>query len=138
MYLFDTNLVSELRKDDKADPHVLAWASGVKRSSMFLSVISLRELETGVLLMERRDPIQGAALRRWLRDTVAVKFDGRILPIDETVALRAAQLCVPNPQPESDALIAATALVHGLIVATRNVSDFETTGVRSVNPWLAR
>jgi predicted nucleic acid-binding protein len=135
MYLFDTNLISELRKEDKADPHVLAWARNVKRSSMFLSVINLRELETGVLLMERRDPIQGAALRSWLRDTVAVKFAGRILPIDETVALRAAQLYIPNPRPESDALIAATALVHGLIVATRNVADFEPTGVRVINPW---
>ena len=137
MYLFDTNLVSELRKDHKADPHVLAWARGVKRSSMFLSVISLRELETGVLLIERRDPTQGAALRSWLNNTVAVKFAGRILPVDETVALRAAQLYIPNPRPESDALIAATALVHGLIVATRNVSDFEPTGVRVINPWMA-
>lgn len=136
MYLFDTNLVSELRKEHKADPHVLAWASGVKRSSMFLSVISLRELETGVLLMERRDPIQGAALRSWLSSTVTAKFAGRILPVDETVALRAAQLYIPNPKPESYALIAATALVHGLIVVTRNVSDFEPTGVRVVNPWL--
>jgi predicted nucleic acid-binding protein len=138
MYLFDTNLVSELRKEHKADPRVLTWARQVKRSSMFLSVINLRELETGVLLMERRNPIQGAALRGWLDDTVAVKFAGRILPIDETVAVRAAQLYVPNPRTESDALIAATALVHGLIVVTRNVSDFEPTGVRVINPWLAQ
>jgi predicted nucleic acid-binding protein len=138
MYLFDTNVVSELRKEYRADPRVLAWANEVKRSSMFLSVVNLRELETGVLLMERRDPIQGAALRNWLNSTVAVKFAGRILPIDEAVALRAARLYIPDPRPESDALIAATALVHGLIVVTRNVSDFESTGVRVINPWFAQ
>ncbi len=142
MYLVDTNVVSELRKSPVSrgrsatvDRHVLAWTKGVPAASQFLSVISILELETGALLMERRDPRQGAILRSWLEDHVLPTFAGRILPVDTPVALRCAALHVPNPRSQRDALIAATAMVHGMTIVTRNISDFEPTGVALLNPW---
>jgi len=137
MYVLDTNVVSELRKakDGRADPHVTAWATGVGPSSLFLSVITILELEQGVLLIERRDPSQGTVLRAWLDQRVVPAFADRILPIDAEVARRCARLHVPDPQSERDALIAATALVHGMAVVTRNVADFAPTGVPIINPW---
>jgi hypothetical protein len=137
MYLLDTNLVSELRKvrSGKADPGVAAWADGVDASSLFLSSITLHELELGVLLAERRDPTQGALLRHWLQQAVVPAFAGRILAVDAAVALRSAALHVPDPKPFRDGLIAATALVHSLVVVTRNLADFEATGVPLLNPW---
>jgi predicted nucleic acid-binding protein len=98
-------------------------------------VISLLELEIGILLIERRDKKQGAILRAWMDKHVLPTFSGRILAIDVTVAQRCAALYVPNPRSDRDALIAATALVHGLSVATRNVADFEGMGVGVLNPW---
>jgi hypothetical protein len=137
MYLLDTNLVSELRKvrSGKADPGVAAWADGVDASSLFLSAITLHELELGVLLAERRDPTQGALLRHWLQQAVVPAFAGRILAVDAAVARRSAALHVPDPKPFRDGLIAATALVHSLVVVTRNLADFEVTGVPLLNPW---
>lgn len=136
-YLLDTNVVSELRKigSGKADVNVAAWADGVDRSELFISVITLQELEIGVLLMERRDPAQGALLRKWLDAHVLPAFDGRILAIDSAIAQHSAKLHVPNPQPIRDGLIAATALVHGMTVVTRNVADFAASGVMLFNPW---
>ena len=138
MYLLDTNVVSELRraKTGKADWNVLAWAEGVSASRLFLSVISVLELEIGILLIERRDSHQGALLRSWMEEHVLPAFDGRILAIDTAVAQRCAALHVPDPRSDRDALIAATALVHGMTVVTRNTADFEETGVALVNPWL--
>lgn len=117
-YLVDTNVVSELRraKAGKADPRVTAWAESVPVASLFLSVITMLELEIGVLLIERRDPAQGAILRAWLDGQVLPAFSGRILAVDTTVARRCAKLHVPDPRSERDALIAATALTHGLTV----------------------
>jgi predicted nucleic acid-binding protein len=137
MYLLDTNLVSELRKvrSGKADPGVAAWADGVDASSLFLSAITLHELELRVLLAERRDPTQGALLRHWLQQAVVPAFAGRILAVDAAVARRSAALHVPDPKPFRDGLIAATALVHRLVVVTRNLADFEATGVPLLNPW---
>ena len=137
MYLLDTNLVSELRKvrSGKADPVVAAWADGVDASSLFLSSITLHELELGVLLAERRDPTQGVLLRHWLEQAVMPAFAGRILAVDAAVARRSAALHVPDPKPLRDGLIAATALVHSLVVVTRNLADFEATGVALLNPW---
>jgi predicted nucleic acid-binding protein len=138
MYLLDTNVVSELRKIriGKADRHVANWADSIEASDMYLSVITIQELEIGVLLAERRDQAQGTIFRVWLNDHVLPAFAGRILAVDTTVALRSAQLHVPNPHPVRDGLIAATALVHGMTVVTRNLSDFAPTGVRAVNPWV--
>ncbi|KAB0565448.1 type II toxin-antitoxin system VapC family toxin [Pseudomonas palleroniana] len=134
MYLLDTNVISELRKP-QADAKVVAWAKSVIAPRMFISAITLKELETGVLRIERRDPVQGKVLRTWLKKHVMPAFDARILPVDAAVALRCAQLHVPDQANESDALIAATALVHGLTVVTRNVCDFRSSGVPLLNPW---
>jgi len=138
MYVLDTNVVSELRKvrAGKADMHVSAWTSTVDAASLFLSAISVMELETGVLQIERRDAKQGALLRAWLDHHVMPEFAGRILPIDSIVAQRCARLHVPDRRSERDALIAATALVHGMTVVTRNIADFAGTGANLLNPWL--
>ena len=137
MYLLDTNVVSELRKAKagKADRNVTAWASSVEVTGLFLSAITILELETGTLLLERRDPLQGAVLRAWIEDHVLTAFSQRILPVDTAVARRCAQLQVPDPRSDRDALIAATGLVHGMTVVTRNIADFEFTGVAVFNPW---
>ena len=137
MYLLDTNVVSELRKakSGKADAGVIAWAAGLPASELFLSAISVLELEMGVLLVERRDAAQGVILRSWLDKHVLPAFAERILPVDTAVARRCARLHVPDPRAERDALIAATALVRDLTVVTRNVGDFEASGVRLLNPW---
>jgi predicted nucleic acid-binding protein len=137
MYLLDTNVVSELRKAPAgtADSNVVRWAGQVHAASLFLSVITLLELELGVLLMERRDPRQGEILRSWLDRRVMLAFSNRILTIDVAVARQCARLHVPDPCAERDALIAATALVHGLTVVTRNRDDFVATGVALLNPW---
>ncbi|MHB1946729.1 MAG: PIN domain-containing protein [Gammaproteobacteria bacterium] len=137
MYLLDTNVISELRKakSDKANKNVTAWAKDISPSSLFISVITILELETGILLVERRDPSQGAVLRSWLNEHVFPAFSERILPIDVAVAQRCAKLHVPNPRSDRDAIIAATGLVHGMIVVTRNVNDFEKTGIEILNPW---
>ena len=135
MYILDTNVVSELRKAKKADQNVTKWAQPLPSATLYISVISLLELEIGILLLERRDKEQGAILRAWMNRHVLPTFSGRILAIDTTVAQRCAALHVPNPRSDRDALIAATALVHGLTVATRNVADFEGMGVDVLNPW---
>jgi toxin FitB len=139
MYLLDTNVVSELRKAKagKANRSVRAWANGVSASTLFLSAISILELEMGILLIERRDRSQGAILRSWMEDHVLPTFCGRILPVDTPVAQRCAALHVPSHYSDRDALIAATAMVHRMAVVTRNVSDFEPMGVAVVNPWRA-
>ena len=135
MYILDTNVVSELRKAKKAHQNVKAWAQPLPASSLYLSVISVLELEIGILLVERRDQEQGTILRAWMNRHVLPTFWGRILAIDTAVAQRCAMLHVPNPRSDRDALMAATALVHGLTVATRNVADFERIGVGVFNPW---
>jgi toxin FitB len=136
-YLLDTNVVSELRKigDDKADANVAAWIDAEDAESFFISAITILELERGVLGIQRRDAAQGARLRAWLDNHVRPEFAGRILSVDDAVATRCAHLHVPDRRNEADALIAATALVHGLTVVTRNVGDFEGTGVVVVDPW---
>ena len=137
MYLIDTNVVSELRKIDtgRADPRVRMWGKKLRPESAFLSVITILELEQGILLMERRDPRQGALLRAWLKNQILPEFAGRLLSIDAQVATRCAALHVPDPMDDRDSLIAATALVLGMTVVTRNVSHFASSGVATLNPW---
>ncbi len=138
MFILDTNVVSELRKVriGKADKRVAKWADSVAATDLYLSAISVQELEIGVQLLERRDKVQGAVFRTWLNDHVLPAFAGRILSVDAEVARRSAALHVPDPKPVRDSLIAATALVHGMTVVTRNVDDFEASGVLLLNPWM--
>lgn len=139
MFVLDTNVVSELRKvaAGKADRGVAAWATSTSSGSMYISAITVLELELGVLAIERRDASSGEVLRSWLDTRVLPTFADRTLAVDTAVALRCAALHVPDPRAERDALIAATALVHGMTIVTRNVRDFEPTGVAVVNPWNA-
>ena len=137
MYLLDTNVVSELRKvgDSKADANVVRWVSSVDAASIYLSVVTIMELEIGILRIERRDQRQGAMLRVWLENHVLPEFADRTLSIDAVVARRCARLHVPDPRSERDALIAAAALSYGMTVVTRNLSDFKNLGVQLINPW---
>ena len=137
MYLIDTNVISEIRKIrfGSANKNVAKWADDVDARELYLSVITVEELEIGVLLLERRDPKQGSVLRAWLDQQVLPAFEGRILEIDMAIVLRSAHLHVPNPKPLRDGLIAATALVHSMTVVTRNVDDFKMSGVKIFDPW---
>ena len=137
MYLLDTNVISELRRPDRANPKVAKWADGIPAIQFFLSVISLLEIERGTLQIARRDAAQGKILQTWIEEHILARFESRILAVDSAVALRCARLHIPNPRPDRDALIAATALVHGMTVVTRNVADFAATGVGVLNPWEA-
>jgi len=139
MFVLDTNVISEIRKirSGKADPNVAAWAETVDLAVLFLSVITVMELELGVLLVERRDSRQGEVLRKWLDQQVLPEFSDRILTIDGAVAQRCARLHVPDKCNERDAFIAASAIHHGMTVVTRNVADFQPTGVNLLNPWRA-
>ncbi|SIT65486.1 hypothetical protein SAMN04487769_0860 [Burkholderia sp. b14] len=138
MYVLDTHVVSELRKirAGKANANVTAWTASVDAAWLFVSAITIMELETGILQIERRDADQGRILRAWIEHHVLPEFADRVLPIDIRVGQRCARLHVPNRQSERDALIAATALVHGMTVVTRNVADFAATGVNLLNPWM--
>ncbi len=135
MFVLDTNVVSELRNGKRQQsPEVRSWAAAQPAHKLYLAAVTILELEIGVLLMQRKDPAKGAVLRAWM-SAVQATFSGRILAFTENTALRCAPMHVPNPKPDRDAAIAATALEHGFTVATRNVGDFSTTGVALVNPW---
>ena len=140
MYLLDTDTVSELRKvkAGRADKHVAQWAQRVLTTELYLSVITVQELELGLLLQERRDAERGRALRAWVEGQVLPAFAGRLLSVTVAIARQCAALNVPETQPERDGLLAATALVHGLTLVTRNVSDFQGIGVTLLNPWQAQ
>jgi len=137
MFVLDTNVVSELRKVKlgKANTNVTAWAESIDAADLFVSAITIMELELGVLSIERKDATQGAMLRSWLEQHVLPEFSRRTLPVDTAVAQRCARLHVPDKRGERDALIAATALVHGMTVVTRNTADFAPTGVSLIDPW---
>lgn len=136
MFLLDTNVVSELRKGSNADAGLVAWASATPARSMSISVVTVHELEHGVQRLERRDSEQGLVLRRWLSADLLPAFAGRILDVDLEVARVAGGLHVPDPAPLLDALIAATAMVHGLTVVTRNVRDFARwSGLAHLDPF---
>ena len=135
-YLLDTSVISELRKSkQRVAPSVRSWAERQITHELSVSVITVMEIEIGAARLERRDDAQGAVLRQWFEEELLAAFEDRVLPIDLDVVRRAAKLHVPDPRPERDALIAATALIHGLTVVTRNAADFEALGVPVLNPW---
>ena len=136
MFVLDPNVISELRQGKPSQsPEVRAWAAAQPASRLFLSAITILELEKGVQALERRTPPHGSALRAWLAG-VRAAFAGRILPFTEYTAPLCAALHVPNACAERDAMIAATAIEHGFTVVTRNTPDFINTGASLVNPWL--
>ena len=135
MYLLDTNVLSELRRPERLDPKVAAWAQSVDPSDLFLSAITILEIELGALMIGRRDAQQGSVLRGWIDNRVLPAFAGRILPIDTQVVRLCAQLHGPDRRPERDALIGAAALAHRLKLVTRNTKDFSAMGLELVNPW---
>ncbi len=133
-YLLDTNVVSELRKADRSDPHVSAWYSSVTSAQKFLSVLTVGEIRRGIESIRRRDTLSAQALEVWLAKLMA-KHSGRVLPVNETIAELWGRLNVPDPLPVIDGLLAATAMVHGLTLVTRNVDDVKRTGVPYINPF---
>lgn len=137
MFVLDTNVVTELRKVrfGKANTNLTAWAESVDAADLLVSAITIMELELGVLSIERKDATQGAMLRSWLEQQVLREFSGRTLPVDSAVTQRCARLHVSDRRGEGDALIAATAMVHGMTLVTRNVAAFKPTGVPHINPW---
>jgi predicted nucleic acid-binding protein len=137
MYILDTNVIYELRKISfgRGNGKVAHWAKSISTSCMYLSAITVQEIEIGVLLAEHRDLPKGTVLRTWLEQYVLPAFSERILPVDTTIARCSAAMHVPNPMPFRDSFIAATALVHKMTLVTRNVADFQTSGVSFVNPW---
>jgi predicted nucleic acid-binding protein len=139
MFVLDTNLVSELRKVrfGKADAQVAKWANSINAASLYVSAITIMELEIGVLQIQRRDPAQGAMLCAWMDRRVLPEITGRVLPVDAAVAQCCARLNVPDPYAQRDALIVATALVHGMTVVARNLADFQPSGVALLNLWDA-
>jgi len=135
MYLLDTNVISEVRNRKRCDRAVQEWYASSTLTDLYLSVVSVRELYYGAYRKRNKDPAGGNELLRWIESIVLPMFGNNILSIDtETTRLDAA-LNVPVSRPAGDSLIAATALRHGLVVATRNVSDFAPMGVRVFNPW---
>ena len=136
-YLLDTNVVSALRRRDRAEKRVRDWFEAVAGSEFFVSVLTMMEIEIGVRRLELYDLRQAAVIRAWKVGPLETRFRGRFLNIDFEIAERCAALHVPDPRPEIDALIAATAIVKRLTLVTRNERDFAGMPVAIVNPWSA-
>jgi predicted nucleic acid-binding protein len=135
MYLLDTNVISAARRLDKMHPGLARWVARTPPENMYLSSLTIMEIEIGALRLRRKDATQSARLHRWLRHDVLPSFDQRVIPFDARIALRCAALQVPDPKATIDAMIAATALEHGLTVVTRNVADYSRMEVGLLNPW---
>lgn len=133
-FLVDTNIISELRKRDRAHPNVAGWAVGTPATEIGTSVVVLGEIRRGIEMKRRSDPRQGQALDRWFRD-MRDRLGDRVLPIDEPIAEAWARLSVPDPLPLVDGLLAATAKVHNLTLVTRNTGDVARTGVPLLDPF---
>lgn len=135
-YLLDTNVISELRKGERADASVRAWFNGLGEEEIYLSVLTIGEIRRGVESVRRRDPDSAAALDSWLARLAETHRD-RILPVDRAIAEEWGRVNVPDPLPVVDGLLAATAKLAGLTFATRNVADVEGSGVQLVDPFSA-
>ena len=133
-YLLDTNIVSELRKGDRCDAAVLDWFATLDDEDLFLSVLVIGEIERGIERIRKRDRKSATSLRRWLSN-LSTQFEDRILPVTLLIARTWGKMGAPNPTPTVDGLLAATAHVHGLILATRNISDVRALDVEWVNPF---
>lgn len=133
-FLLDTNVVSELRKRDRADALVRRWIDDHQTDEFWLSVLVVAELRRGVESIRRRDPPAASSLMAWLESTIA-DYEDRILPVTLPIGQRWALLSIPNPLPVIDGLVAATALEHDLTLVTRNLDDVQRTGVAVVNPF---
>ena len=136
-YLLDTTVISELRKRERGHPGVVRWAASVDPQEQHTSVLVIGEIRRGIELKRRADPAQATALIQWL-DKLRVGFGARILPVDERIAEAWGGLGIPDPLPVIDGLIAATAIVYGLTVVTRNVADFAGAGVAVIDPFGSR
>jgi toxin FitB len=135
-YLIDTNVISELRKGERADPAVTSWFAALADEEVYLSVLTIGEIRRGIESIRRRDPDAGAALDSWLGRVYGAHRD-RIVGIDRAIAEEWGRMNVPELLPVIDGLLAATAKVTGLVVATRNSEDFAGSGVSLVNPFSA-
>jgi toxin FitB len=135
-YLIDTNVISELRKGDRADPNVASWFAELAYEEVFLSVLTLGEIRRGIESIRRRDRKSAAALESWL-GRIADQHQNRVLPVDRAIAEEWGRMGAPDPLSVVDGLLAATAKVLGLTLATRNTADVERTGVSCVNPFVA-
>lgn len=135
MFLLDTNVVFELRRSDRMPAAAVKAIEQLDETVVFLSVVTLLEIELGIAQAERGDPVKATHLRRWFETQVIPRFATRIVDIDAAIARRCALLHIPDPRPERDSLIAATALVRGFSVVTRNEADFRAMGVSVLNPW---
>ena len=133
-FLVDTNVVFELRKGARANPRVAAWFAGLAEEEVYLSVLTVGEIRNGIERIRRRDRRAATALDRWLR-TLVRDYEDRLLPVDRAVAEQWGRLNVPDPVPVVDGLLAATAAVHSLVLATRNVKDLERTQVALFDPF---
>jgi len=133
-FLVDTNVVSELRKGARANPRVAAWFAGLAEEEVYLSVLTVGEIRNGIERIRRRDRRAATALDRWLR-TLVRDYEDRLLPVDRAVAEQWGRLNVPDPVPVVDGLLAATAAVHSLVLATRNVKNLERTQVALFDPF---
>ena len=133
-FLVDTNVISELRKGARANPRVAAWFADLAEEEVYLSVLTVGEIRNGIERIMRRDRRAATALDRWLR-TLVRDYEDRVLPVDRAVAEQWGRLSVPDPLPVIDALLAATAAVHGLVLATRNVKHLERTEVPLFDPF---
>ena len=133
-YLLDTNVVSELRKAGRCEPAVAAWYAGALDKEKFLSVVTVGEIRRGIESIRRRDERSARALEAWHARLLA-RYSARILPVTQAIAEEWGRLSVPDPLPVIDALLAATARVHGLTLVTRNTNDVERTGVPFVDPF---
>ena len=134
MYLIDTNIISEVRKGRRCDPHVAAWYRAARDEELFLSVLVVGEIRQGIERLRPRNARQAVALEKWLEEIVG-SFGERVLPVNERIAQIWGRLNARDVLPVVDSLLAATAQAHGLTLVTRNLKDIERSGVRCLNPF---